>query len=206
MNLRVDLILESEKRSASLINPKSVMRISAIVGPVIVVIIIALFVFNIWQLNSRLDSLKKTLEVELPKKERAVKIKADLNANMLLLNELDGWQKSRIDWADQLMGIQKEIPDKMQLETLTLSHSIQMTNDMPVRAFMMKINGKAVGEAASALVMKLRDNLPNSSSSSNSLMTHPNVSKFQRPQPTTDENKNDRVFQIDCSYKPRMFE
>jgi hypothetical protein len=206
MNLRVDLILESERRSASLINPKSVMRISAIIGPVLLVIIVGTFAFNIWQLNNHLDSLKKTLEVELPKKERAVKIKADLNANLLLLSELDGWQKSRIDWADQLLGIQKQVPDKMQLETLMVNHSIQLTNDMPCRSFTMKLNGKAVGEAASALVTQLRDNLPKSSASSNSLMTHPNVTKFSRPLVPTEENRNDRIFQIDCSYKPRMFE
>jgi hypothetical protein len=206
MNLRVDLILESERRSASLINPKSVMRICAIIGPVLLVIIIGSFALNIWQLNNHLDSLKKTLEVELPKKERAVKIKADLNANLLLLSELEGWQMSRIDWADQLLSIQKEIPDKMQLETLTVNHSIQVTNDMPCRSFTMKLNGKAVSEAASALVMQLRDNLPKSSTSSNSLMTHPIVTKFSRPLVPTEENRNDRIFQIDCTYKPRMFE
>jgi hypothetical protein len=206
MNLRVDLILESERRSASMINTKSIMRIAAIVGPVLLVVLISGFAFNIWQLKNHLDSLNKTLEVELPKKEKALKIRAELNANIQILSEIEGWQKSRIDWADQLVGIQKEIPDKMQLENMTVSHSIVITNFLPARLYSMTLSGQAVGDTAQTLVMQLKGSLPKSSVLSNFFAASPNVTRFSGPLVPNETNKNDRLFQMDCSYKPRMFQ
>lgn len=204
MNLRIDLILETERRSANLVNAKSIARISAIVVPAILLVIIAVFGINMWQLSSSRNTLKSTLAIEDPKKLVVQRLESDLAANQLVLSELEGWQRSRIDWAPQLVGVQKQIPDKIQLSSLIVGYALQTTNNMPARVFTMSLSGQAVGDTAQAMVIQLQNTLQLAPALSNMFVGPPKVTRFVGPAIQTDDNRNDRLFQIDCIDKPRM--
>jgi hypothetical protein len=183
------------------------MRISAIVVPSILALIVAWFMFSMWQLKTDRDSLKKALDIEGPKKLLSLRVRADLANNAVVLNELEGWRRARIDWSDQLLGLQKQIPDKMQLSTLTMASELKPINNAPARLYNLALDGQAVGDTAQTLVMQLQNVLMQSSSLSNCLAATNafKVTRFEGPENATDDNKNDRFFRIECSYKPGLF-
>jgi len=202
MNLRVDLILETEKRSASVINAKSILRISYVVLPVILFLIIGSLVLSVWRLNSTLKTLEDTLAIDGPKKDKALKLRADLWANLAILEEVEGWNKSHLSFHEQLLGVQKEVPERIQLQNMTFSHTTGLTNNMPARIFALSLSGKAVGDMAQSYVTQFEDRLKKGPAFTNT-MESAKVVLFKRPDNVTDENKSDRLFQIECKYKPR---
>ena len=62
MNLRADLILETEQRSANPLNPRSLMRMSIIIVPSVLALIIITMLFKAQNLKSRLEMAGQALE------------------------------------------------------------------------------------------------------------------------------------------------
>jgi hypothetical protein len=205
MNLRVDLILETEKRSASVINAKSVLRISYIILPVILFLIIGGFVLSVWQLNSNLKTLEDGLAIDGPKKDKALKLRAEFQENLVILEEVKGWQKSHLSFYEQLVGVQKEVPEKIQLQNLTINHTVILTNNAPARVFTLSLSGKAFGDGAQSYVTQLENRLQKGPAFTNA-MESAKVVLFKQPDNAADGNKSDRLFQIECAYKPRVLQ
>ena len=102
MNLRVDLILESEQRSASRINLKSLTRIVAIIVPVLIGLVVASVLFGLVKLNNDVKTANNYWEITQPKLERAKALAAQVQDNEAILKELKGWKKSHMVWHEQL--------------------------------------------------------------------------------------------------------
>lgn len=125
MNLRVDLLQDAERRSASVINPKSIIRISSIVAPCILLLAVAMFVFSMVLISNRLEDLE-TQKTELQKpQQEALALKSELDANRKILTELGLWSTSCLPMDVFLTAIQESVPErKIQFKSLGYRETI----------------------------------------------------------------------------------
>jgi len=198
MNLRVDLILETEKRSASVVNAKGLIRIVAIVVPLIVILLISLAVINIRSLSNELKNKEAEMNIAGPKRDEAIKFRAEVGKNKQALDELEGWRKSRISWSEQLLNLQGIIPAKIQLTSLRIMHGIEP----PSRIYSMTMLGKAFGDQAKDNVELLGDIKKNQAFST--VLKDSKVASYKRnndPAVKTGE----MLFGVEASYQPRSF-
>jgi len=203
MNLRVDLILESEQRSGSIINLKSILRISSIIFPSILAIIILFAFVNSIKLKNELAMYQGEMDIAGPKQEQAEKLHEQLMKNLNILKELESWNSSHINWNEQLLSLQREVPPKIQLTDLDLRQVLQIVDKKAAaRVFTLTLKGKAKGATSEGSIHALYDTLKNSPAFS-PFMANVEVSGSQDT--TKGADKNDRIFKIDCSYKPSKF-
>lgn len=205
MNLRVDLILEHEKRSASLLNIKSVMRISVIVVPVIIVAVIIFGVISVMHSKLQLQNKSKSWEIVEQKQIEAQDLRNEVAINNLIRNDLLGWKASHMDWHSQLLGLQRVAPRNMQFTKLRVNQTLQLVkNKYPSRYFVLNLSGKSKGADAEANINEFIASIKN-----NDIFTLPmeqvSIKDFGEDK---DENANrqDRVFEIECIYKAKDFQ
>ena len=219
MNLRVDLILPTEQRSASVVSVKSLIRIAAIVVPLVLLIVIAWVVTSLMQTRGELNRLEAQWDefgaekAWGPKKELtpqkvidARNIKAELNKTLAIEKSLAGWATSRMLWDEQLKGIRKEIPPalRIQLTKLTVVSTMGVSSKTPVRANFLTMMGVAYGDNAETSVQTFQKALLNTSSSAGRVVSVEVPQCVDNKAPGA--NKSDRFFKIDMQYKPRKFE
>lgn len=207
MNLRVDLILQTEQRSASVISVKSILRISIIIVPVILLLVFASSFLS----NSKLVRDLHKLEVEWrsvePQRADALRLLDAFKVNSDIKKELDGFKNSNISWNKQLTGLMREAPREIQIQKLRITHTLQLVDDIPARTFVLTLNGKAVGPKAADNVQLLLDRINRSESFElaveNAIIPE---GSFTAVSTGTTVHEYDRNFQIDCKYKPRKLE
>lgn len=205
MNLRVDLILESEQRSGSVIGVKSAMRIGLLVAPITVLVLVAVGFINVMRLNINARNIEKRWEIASEKQDEALKLESEFSANKSILKELQGWKGSHLDWHKQLLEIQRLAPNKTQFTVMRITQTLQLIkNNVVTRNFNMSITGKAITEKAGLNVNNFKNSLELSDFFEPTIESVI-VSEFSED---TDEgaNKFDRIFKIDCIYKPREFQ
>lgn len=205
MNLRVDLILLTEQRSASVINRKMLIRLTTIVVPLLLITLTAMQVLSF--LSVRADAGAKETEWKIlePKQEAALRRRGEFDANRLIQKELDGWRKSHANWHEQMVALVCETPGNIQIRSLTLIQVLQLIDKKtPVRSFSMVLGGKAVGTEAEQNVQELNRRLMSAPSFGGSI-TNAEVQQFGADK-AKDADKQDRVFEILCRYRERKFE
>lgn len=204
MNLRVDLILDSERRSSSVINPKMLLRVASVVVPVVLAGLLTIQVLIVGQLGKELQGLKTSLDNAQPQQQKASELMTQFLAHKNILAEMDGWRSSRMAWSEQLEGLMRVVPDNIQLQRFSVSQTLQLsTADKPARSFSASLEGKAVTDDAEQSVRGLENALihqpPFSPSTTNVLV--PQYAADGSPS----ANRDDRVFQITCQYLQRTF-
>jgi len=206
MNLRVDLILESEQRSGSIFSPKSLLRIVTAVVPAILVILVAFAVLSVMRLKGEESALQARWDIAEPKKQAALKLEQQLAANRRILEELKGWKNSHIDWHAQLVGLQEQIPPRVQLSALTINQSLDVIDDKtPARMFAMEIEGRAIGLSAERDVQHLKERLSKTEPFAAAMVENGVQVPVYGADPSATANRQDRVFKIRCVYMPREF-
>ena len=207
MNMRVDLIFETEQRSGSFLSPKSLIRIGSIVGPAVLALLVAVFVMQMWQLNSKVTLLEGQWESLGRKKKEAEKLQDRLLANKAILDEIGGWRVSHMDWHPKLQGIMSEVPAEIELKTLQVSHGFEVqAKNMPARMFTMTVTGRAVGSGAETAVDRLRSRLQSASAFSTDVSEDGVTVSAYGADTTAGADKRDRVFAIISKYKAREFD
>ena len=203
MNLRLDLILPEEQRSASVFNLRMLTRIATFTVPVILAVLVALVVLGMMALTNKVRSIEAAWAAAEPKKARALKLIQHAKSNDLILREIEGWQKSRLDLRDQLVVLQEGVDPRLQISSLRISQAFKLVDEkFPARAFVLDLSGRASGTGADAAVQALQQHLLQSSVTSLLLQTNGiRITRF-----TADpQNKNDRLFDMDGVYAPRRF-
>lgn len=207
MNLRVDLILPNEQRSASVINAKSLVRIATIVGPIILLVFIAMSIKSALVIRSDLKMWRDRWAEDEPKKEAAAKLRKEVSINAAIENKASNWGKSRLLMHEQLRAIQKEIPETLQVRLTRLQASTAMLlvdNKSPGRTYSVSFQGIAYGENTEDNVQKLCLKLAKGESFTN-FVKEAEVTRYVA-NPAEGANKQDRLFAIDVRYKARKFE
>ena len=201
MNLRVDLILETEQRSASAVSLKFVLRLAAIVIPTVLILVIVWAVSSFLSVRSQVRNAEEAWKVTEPRQSAVLKLRATANTNIAMLQELEGWKKTHVDWNLHLQAIQRIFPKDLQLGSLSLTHVIQATPKQGVsRQFALLLKGTAYGASADQNVQRLRRTIQKSAPFTN-ILEEAEVKQFE----SDPQNRNNRLFQIECRYQPRPF-
>jgi len=193
-----------ERRSASVINLKSLIRMAAIVVPSILAVVLAMVTMSTMSLSSTLQSKQAQWETEKPRRDQAARIRNELAANVKILTEIKGWQRSRVVWHEQLAALQRESPPDIFFQSLRLSHAFQTVDNKASRAFSMNLKGKSVGDNSDQTVLLLKRRFTLNEPFASHLKSA-EIIQFDEDK-TASAGSKDRIFQFDCEYKPRKFE
>jgi hypothetical protein len=160
MNLRVNLILETERRSAGPVQPRTIKRLVVLALAMIPVAAIVLFILSYRNLRRELNQTQAEWKLTQPKYEESLKLKEDLDAQTALLHEITAYKAARIEWGRQLDGLQQVTPPTIQLTALRVTHlMLVVTNGIPARTFELRLAGKAAPPRPETSVGALRDAL-----------------------------------------------
>jgi hypothetical protein len=203
MNLRVDLILQTEQRSASVLNLKALTRIAIITVPAILVVMLLMVVLQVMSLKSDVNRLTAEWDSKKPEKEKAEALSAEMAKARGVMAEFTGWQNSRVCWHEQLAGLMGVIPDNMVLDMLRVDQRVDTADGSPSRASKIILSGKSYGDQSEQNVILLRRDLTEIEKFSNLIHT---VEVRLAPDDTKGADKNDRNFNVDVTYKSRKFE
>jgi len=205
MNLQVDLIYQSERRSASTLNLKAALRVLTIVVPAAAVLLIVLLIVNFLQRKYEVALLEAKWDATSPRKREADVLRNQVSRNRAILAQLQGLEKSRLDWRRQLAGLLVEVPGGIQLRNLTAGQFLHLEQErVPARTFSMTVTGKATGISADADVERLRRRLLDSPIYAPEMETV-EVASYGVDS-TRGADRDDRAFRIDCTYSTRQFE
>jgi len=201
MNLRVDLILGSERRSASVVSLRSLLRIAAFAVPAAVLVLCVVMALNNASLGGRIRTIEGLLANLEPKKQKARELRQQRIANEAVLAELEAWSHARIDWHRQLPALAAGVPALIQFQRLKIAQDLTLLNARsPARVFTLEIEGSATGESASPDVEALRAHLQDD----------PFFEPFTEASEVTrydqdPQDRDKRIFRIFCTYAPREF-
>lgn len=205
MNFQVNLIMDSERRSASIFNLKAFVRVLSVVGPAAMAVTVAMAVIDYVQVSLELDRLRAEWAATEPKKAQADDLRNRVSANQQVLRQLNGIAKSNLPWQGQLDGLIDVTPPDIQLRQLSVSHGIRNeAKSPPARLFSMTIEGKASGAGADRSVSDLKNRLLGAPPFVAAVDTVNVVSYGVDTSATA--GRDDRAFRIDCTYSPRTFQ
>jgi hypothetical protein len=205
MNLRVDLILETEKRSASMLTPKMIVRLVSVVGPLLLVALIGWAVAKELVRNGELKTLEARWQATEPLEKKALQLSAEARANAGILAELKGWRHSHVNWSAALLELMRRVPAHLQLVELNLSQSFQVSEKgVPARVFAISLRGRTSGPEAENGVRSLAALLAEDAAFTN-LVREVKIPTFAAD--TSEKaGKDDRVFEITCACREQPFE
>lgn len=204
MNLRVDLIQPNEQRSGNPVTVKTMGRVGAIVGPLIVILVIGKVVWSSHQENSDFEALKQDLELTKPRHEQAVAMIESFKTNREAREELAGWASTRTLWNEQLLGLMQLVPTNVQIQSFNSNErTILIDQNNPARELTVTMEGRAVygdaEESVKALVEKLKTTSPFGSGVISNVDLNGRADKTPGAAPT------DRSFDISCTYFTKVF-
>jgi len=200
MNLQVDLLIDSERRSASALNLKALLRIAAMTIPVLLLLTVGTTVVRLMLLNNELSMLENQWESVAPKQKEATRMRVRFVANQDMRKELEGWGEARPEWHAALVDIQRVIPASIRLEMLNINQDMPLIDGKTAaRAFRMFMRGKATGRTSERVIPDLRESLE-----ALDYVTSARVTRFGADT-SAGAHGFDRVFQIDCVFEPKRF-
>jgi hypothetical protein len=154
------------------------------------------------RLSQEVRRMESTWLENEPKKEQAMKLSSQAAENEAILAEFEAWRSARITWHEQLARLQEGIDPAIQLSMLRCSQVLELIEGTtPARAFTLSLHGKAEGHDAERAVQSLQQLLLTAEPFAGAL------DAVEIPRFAADpENKDHRIFDIECRYKSRTFE
>lgn len=206
MNLRVDLIEISERRSASPVSLAMFLRILTITLLAIIALVALLYGNRMREVREQLRVVKADIKQIKPQYDEQIALTTNLSRQKEVLGELKGWESARFPLYAQLKAIQGIVPPTIQLTELRVDRVLQTVDKKTARVFKMQIKGRATTSRADAEVDKFRQDLAKDPAIQPLLqeIVIPPGSFRQDPNPKAE--KTDRLFEIVCKYKPMKFE
>ncbi|MBN1671712.1 MAG: hypothetical protein JXR37_11790 [Kiritimatiellae bacterium] len=209
MDLHIDLMLDTERRSGHQVRLTFIIRIATILAPIIVLALVAWVIFGYASVKSRLKEAQGYLQQKKPQYEATLALRDKVARNVAVLEDLQAVRASRMDWFEQLDAIQKVIhpmvdPARnqgLQVTRLDMSENIQSVDGVPCRIYKLILavtaQGRRPDEIVSQLVSKLK--------------TAPGFEGITREvTPTVDNSAHPEpgqlAFEIECVYEPRKLE
>lgn len=198
MNLQINLLRPEEKRSASLLSLRFILRLAAVLAPTLLLLWLISRIMTAVGAQRSLRDLQAQWSNEEPQLTAAREARDDMRFFIDLDAELDGWQSSRMDWHTVLPRIQALVPPTIQLRQLTISHELRTQADGAIaREFALNLGGKATGPAAEADIERF----------SEALRACDFIARLDPAQADRDSSANahadDRIFTIKGAFQPR---
>jgi hypothetical protein len=201
--MHINLILEAEQRSASLVQPQVLVRVLAGSGGVLLFLAMFSFFSSYRNLQHDVEATVDEWRRTEPKYKAALQLRIDLGLRRDLYKEITGWRDTRLGWGAQLEALRTAVPPMIQLTDLQVSHDLfVMSNDIPARVYELRLSGRTVAAGSEVNVGEFTETLRRAPLDAwiESALIPPG--RFRQDS----QVKTDRVFEIVCKYKPRRFE
>jgi hypothetical protein len=200
--MHINLILELEQRSASLVQPQVLVR--ALFGSLGVLVFVAAFSFfsSYRSLKHEAEGVVEEWRRTEPKYKAALQLRTDLSLRGDLLKEIAGWRDTRLGLGAQLEAIQMAVPPMIQLTDLQVSHDLFVVSNVPARIYELRLSGRTSATGSEVNVGEFTETLHQTPFDVwiESAMIPPG--RFRQD----NQVKTDRIFEIVCRYKPRRLE
>jgi Tfp pilus assembly protein PilN len=203
MSLHINLIEEGEKRHGGSIPLVFILRSVGIVVPLLILLFISHLLITSSMYRTQLARTEERIADKNPQLALSAQIMKQQKTYRDLLAQLKGWNSMRLDWNQQLASIQEAVPLEVQLTSLTLLRKYTVTNNMPVTAYALVVNGKTGGATPEANLTRFRQNMQKSPGLTNYLeeVTVPEGAFVEDTSPGS--RAMDRLFEVNCRYQPR---
>ncbi|MCX7591493.1 MAG: hypothetical protein N2255_07680 [Kiritimatiellae bacterium] len=201
MNLHIDLILPSERRSPGPVSMKTFRLIGIFLAPLVLLLLLAYGVVNEIGVRRQMKATE-AIWAEMQSRHRQVAaLRAKVQKSSAILSELQGWSRSTLAWHKQLLSLQAEVAPTIQLTSLKVDQTLQVgSGTPPSRLFTMTIRGVARGENPEKDVQALQQRLRHASAFA-PLVQAVEVTHYGM----APDVKEHRVFQFVCKYQSRLF-
>lgn len=149
MSLRVDFLVDSEKRFQGRVGNRFIVVIGT---ATVLAVVLLTALFQAWVYRQAKQDIQKaaaTLDVMMPRVARIKKAQAETALWKRYVEELGGWQESRTPVSRMLLRVQKAVPENMQILQMTLRDDLTAPARLePRRVFRIRIAGRSVGPGA----------------------------------------------------------
>lgn len=200
MNLHVNLLLDTERRSSSRISRKFLIKTSAAFAAFLFLSLIAVALIGAHSARQTLlfaGQEEKQLE---PVFRTVGELRQELTDLQDMTNAIAVWAQTRLDWPLLLFGVQSVVPANIQLTRLIMNENIMTVDNMPTRVVTLYLQGKAAGERSETDVQELEKSLKEKPPF-NEVMELAQVRQFEAAK--NENQQNMRVFDIECRFKTR---
>lgn len=199
VSLFINLLLESERRSSSRISQQFIIKLAA---AVLVLVLAFVVFFVLWRSNAARQE-RAFAEQERKQTEPVYRtvnaMRQELNDLQNITNSVGTWARTRPDWAALLLGIQKVVPETIQLTRMTASESVTVVDGVPMRALSIYLKGMAAGSSAETDVQNLEKSLREKPPFKD-VMESAQVKQFEAGK--TEKERKARLFDMECRLKP----
>lgn len=163
MNLRVNLIHESEIRQPGLLTPRTILRVSAFAVVILVIAAVATALLRAQAVGRALRQAKARFRQVDPVFQDVRAVQRDLAFDQGLYKDLLLWAAWRFEWEKILSDLQKAVPPTIQLTRLTVRSTMFMIPPpkwekkalpVPARKFSLRLDGRAAGERGDEVVLE----------------------------------------------------
>ena len=203
MNFQIDLLFDEERRSGSSVRSGFLgWLLLGVLGVVLLGLGATLFSGNYAARHERyrLEQDKADLE---PSLNAVIALGRELNAMNGLLAAIESRKNSHLDAYQLLRGLQRSVPETIQLTQMIFSEKTEASGTAYVRHADISIKGQVAGEEpenyVKTLVGALKDEPPYSD-----IVEHVGVERFGASDSV--DQPGIRVFDIACRLKPRVVE
>ena len=201
MNLQVDFMLDTERRSGSTVSQKFVIRLAAFIIPVIVLGLFMVLIFT-YQSSKRDRNLVEQEKIQIdPEYKKVMSLEKEYNNVRDLKTAIQGWSDSRLDAYRLLRGLQRAAPLSIQLTHWVLNEKVEAVGTVFGRTAVIYIKGKVAGEYPEADVQHLYQALK-SEPPFPDIMEQVEVKRFAASEAL--DEQGGRIFDIECMLKPRL--
>lgn len=201
MNLQVDFMLDTERRSGSTVSRKFVIRLAAFIIPVIVLGLLVVLIVT-YRSSKRDRNVVEQEKIQIdPEYKKVLSLEKEFKNVRDLKAAIQGWSDSRLDTYRLLRGLQRAAPQTIQLTQFGFNEKVEAVGAVFGRTAGIYMKGKVVGEHPETDVRFLYQALKSESPFSN-LMAQVEVKRFAASEAL--DEQGGRVFDIECMLKPRL--
>lgn len=201
MNLQVDFMLDTERRSGSTVSQKFVMRLAAVSIPVMALALLVVLIIT-YQSSKRDRNLVEQEKIRIdPEYKKVVNLEKEFKSVQDLNVAIQGWSDSRLDAYRLLRGLQSVVPQSIQLTQWVFNENVGAVGAVFGRTAGILMTGKVAGERPEFDVQRLYQALK-SEPPFPDIMAQVEVKRFAASETLYDQGG--RVFDIECLLKPRL--
>lgn len=200
MNLHVDLMDESERRSGRAVRGKF---LAVATGATAAVLLLMMLAGLVWAHH---DSVRERADVERDKQaiepdyRRVVALGRDLKAAEALAGALSRWRDTRLDAYRLTRALQRAVPETIQLTQLLLDEKLDPAPAGFGRTAGMFLRGKVAGPRPDEAVRRLADALTGDVFFATSI-ADAQVKRFAASEAPAEADV--RLFEIECQFRAR---
>lgn len=207
MIYHIDLLLDEERRTATFLPVRALLRLGLLLVCGSLVMATVLLFLTRRQTQTQVVAARAEWQELKPQHDTLLRLRGTLVDLRGALHQLKSCNHARLAWGGELACVQGAIPLDVQLTELRVSQFVGGTTSTvgAVRSYEMHLIGKTSGEDADAHVRQMIDRLASPAFSNRvELVTVPNGGF--RQDAARGALRTDRIFDVLCRYRTRSFE